>query len=246
MCQLGLKVTHCFNANLFTWRRALCCFQTIDRPILYGRRLSAPIHRKANRRHSHRSATRSAPIIYSHGQLFIEGAETDFFVSAERNKKSPRAPTGTTPALSPNRRCRNWRWQTQCCLHLQGEAWGGSSGWLPPSALKAQCTQHEMKQIFWCDSDFRRDWEMWGRALCLMCDRSGQCVVTHLSNKQTFLHCDSWVYFSHRRPLRPMPSTGGFIMWWGSDTFLTQNEALRLWFIFYKSKMIQLKFRSFS
>lgn len=217
MCQLGLKVTYCSNANLFMWWRALCA---AFRPILLGRRLSVPIHRKANRRRPHRFATRPTPIIYSHCQLFIEGVETAFFVSAERNKKSLHVPTGTTPGLSRNRRCRNWRWQTQCCLHLQGEAWGGS--WVVASTLCAQgpvfTSRDETDFFVWLrfqewlrhvrESPLLDVWQVW--PVCRdtpfkQTDISSLWLLDLLLSQKTFeAHTISCFFF---------------VMWWGSDTF---------------------------
>lgn len=106
------------------WRRPLCAG---FRPMLLGQ---GAFHAHSQERQteadraqcSHWPATRAPLIIYSHSCLFTEWARTAFFIPTKRNKKSQHVLTGTEHGLSQNGQSKNWRWQTECCLHMRGKA----------------------------------------------------------------------------------------------------------------------------
>lgn len=137
-----------------------------------------PFAGKANRETdraqcSHWPTTRALQLIYSHSCLFIEGEGTAFFISWKETKKPASADRNRPRSVRQNGRSRNWRWQTQCCLHLKGQGCGGKRG--------RSCTQGPPYTA--------QD----GAGFCGgvakgLCHRSHQCVVTYLSNKKKKRH----------------------------------------------------------
>lgn len=160
--------------TLFLWKRPLWCS---FKPVQLGPGAHHAQSQKRQTEHTALTGPQPEPFsLFIHTAVCLLKEKWQLSSSSKRKQKSQQALTGTERGLSQNGRSPNWRWQTQCCLHLRGKA----------SAVvhKARHTRLEAEQVL-SGLGFRwRDWEMQGRGLQGLCHRSRQCVVTRLSNRE--------------------------------------------------------------
>lgn len=176
------------------WRRPLCAgFRQLGFPFPSAEMLTE---------HTVLSGPEPEPLsLFIHTAVCLLKAKGQLYSSPKRKQKSQRALTGNKTRSVTNWMLSKLKVTNTMLFTSKGLGCGVR---LASFKHKAHRTQLEMEQIL-CGSDFRcRDGAMWGKPLWGWCHRSGQCVVTYLSNRKRHFFSATFRVAAYRQAIRTL------------------------------------------